>query len=223
MMKENSYFENCGRMVETQLIPRGISDRKTLEAFRNVPREFFVPAAYRSEAYEDRPLPLLCGQTISQPYMVAIMTQVLTLPENEKALVLEIGTGSGYQAAILAYMGHAVVSIERLPELVGFAGRNLKRLDFCNDVKLFQGDGSSGWPQCAPYDAILVTAAAPEIPEPLIQQLKPGGRIAIPCGGRDMQTLRTVTKTGDGRIEAKEELLCRFVPLIGKYAFPESC
>lgn len=209
-------------MVEAQLIPRGISDKKTLEAFRNVPREFFVIDAFRHEAYEDTPLPLICGQTISQPYMVAIMTQVLKLPENGKAFVLEIGTGSGYQAAILAYMGHSVVSVERLPELVEFAQSNLDSLDFCKEVKLVQGDGSAGWPDCAPYDAILVTAAAPEIPEPLIEQLKPGGRLVIPCGGKDMQTLKTLIKTDDGQLEIKDELLCRFVPLIGKYAFPES-
>jgi len=221
MIKVSSYFRNCGIMVETQLLPRGISDRKTLEAFRNVPREFFVTDAYRDAAYEDRPLPLLCGQTISQPYMVAIMTQVLKLPEDKKALVLEIGTGSGYQAAILAYMGHSVVSVERLPELVEFARNNLENLDFCGDVKIFQGDGSSGWPECAPYDAILVTAAAPDIPAPLIEQLKQGGRLTIPCGGKDMQTLKTLTKTDNGQLEIKEELLCRFVPLIGKHAFPE--
>ena len=222
MIRVSSYFKNCARMVETQLIPRGISDRKTLEAFRNVPREFFVPPAYRDEAYDDKPLPLLCGQTISQPYMVAIMTEVLKLPEDRKAKVLEIGTGSGYQAAILAYMGHSVITVERLPELVEFAGRNLSSLDFCKDVNLFQGDGSSGWPDGAPYDAILVTAAAPDIPAPLPEQLKPGGRLTIPCGGKDMQTLKTVTKTDDGQLNIKEELLCRFVPLIGKYAFPES-
>ena len=208
-------------MVDEQLIPRGIKDKKVLDAFYNVPRELFVPDELTGEAYQDHPLPTIHRQTISQPYIMALMTELLEAPENERAKILEIGTGSGYQAALLAYMGHDVVSVERLDELVKFAERNLEKLTYTDKIKIRVGDGCLGWPEEAPYDGILVTAASPQIPPKLVEQLKIGGKLVIPVGNILIQELLQVIKTSEHDIEINKSIGCRFVPLIGVDAFNE--
>jgi protein-L-isoaspartate(D-aspartate) O-methyltransferase len=204
-------------MVEKQIRARGISDALVLAAMRKVPRHLFVPEDWSGSAYDDRPLPIGHGQTISQPYMVAIMTEAMNLEGNES--VLEIGTGSGYQAAILAEVADHVVTIERKMELQEGAERLLKKLGYDN-VEAVMGDGSKGHPPGAPYDAIIVTAGAPQVPEVLVGQLALGGRLVIPVGNSFHQTLTRVTKTGEG---AETESLdgCVFVPLIGEYGWGE--
>ena len=197
-------------MVRDQLESRGIGDRRVLEAMKRVPRHLFVPPAMRDHAYEDSPLPIVAGQTISQPYMVGLMTERLGLKGTEK--VLEIGTGSGYQTAILSELCRHVWSIERLDEVRQFAERNLQDRP---NVTLVLGDGTEGFPEAAPFDRILVTAGAPpEIPAPLIEQLADNGVLVVPSGGRGFQTLRIVTKTA-GKINVKDDIDCVFVPLIG--------
>ena len=204
-------------MVETQIKARGIEDRLVLDAMKKVPRHVFVPESYYDAAYSDRPLPIGLGQTISQPYMVAIMTETMKLKGREK--VLEVGTGSGYQTAILAEIADHVVSLERLPELAGAARERLRQLGYAN-VEIHVGDGSAGYPERAPYDAIIVTAGAPEIPGVLLEQLSDGGRLVIPVGNSFQQTLTRITLAGG---ERKTERLegCVFVPLIGKYGWGE--
>jgi len=202
-------------MVRTQLIPRGIRDPKVLAAMRKVPRHLFVEEALRSQAYGDFPLPIGEQQTISQPYIVAFMTEALELEGTEK--VLEIGTGCGYQAAILAEIVPQVYSIERLPELAAKARRTLAALRYFN-VKIKVGDGTLGWPEEAPFQAIIVTAAAPGIPRPLLDQLAMGGRLVIPVGDRFSQTLDVVHKTPEG-IKHDYRGGCRFVKLIGSYGW----
>ena len=202
-------------MVRTQLIPRGIRDPKVLAAMRKVPRHLFVEEALRSQAYGDFPLPIGEQQTISQPYIVAFMTEALELEGTEK--VLEIGTGCGYQAAILAEIVPQVYSIERLPELAAKARRTLAALRYFN-VKIKVGDGTLGWPEEAPFQAIIVTAAAPGIPRPLLDQLATGGRLVIPVGDRFSQTLDVVHKTPEG-IKHDYRGGCRFVKLIGSYGW----
>ena len=199
-------------MVEKQIISRGITDARVLAAMRAVPRHAFVPDKYLEEAYEDHPLPVGEGQTISQPYIVAFMTSHLELTGSEK--VLEIGTGSGYQAAILARLAKEVHSVERIPELASKAEATLKRLGFDN-VAVHAGDGSLGWPEAAPYDRIIVTAAAPSVPDALTDQLKAGGRLIIPVGERWHQMLEEWEKTSAGLIK-KEVLSVVFVPLLGQ-------
>lgn len=206
-------------MVETQLIPRGIKDVNVLEAFSHVPREYFIPEDFQGCAYEDGPLPIGYKQTISQPYMVAIMTEQLKLPASEKLKILELGTGAGYQSAILAYMGHDVVSIERIPEIAEFAKRNLKKTDYGEKVKIIVGDGCLGAPDNAPFDRIIVTAAAPEVPLSLYAQLTIGGIIVIPCGNLSIQELTRVRKVTKTQFVTEKGIGCRFVPLIGKGAF----
>jgi len=202
-------------MVQSQLIPRGIRDPKVLAAMRKVPRHLFVEEALRSQAYGDFPLPIGEQQTISQPYIVAFMTEALELTGTEK--VLEIGTGCGYQAAILAEIVPQVYSIERLPELAAKARRTLEALRYFN-VKIKVGDGTLGWPEEAPFDAIIVTAAAPGIPRPLLDQLAMGGRLIIPVGDRCTQTLDVVHKTPEG-LKHDYRGGCRFVKLIGTYGW----
>ena len=202
-------------MVQSQLIPRGIRDPKVLAAMRKVPRHLFVEEALRSQAYGDFPLPIGEQQTISQPYIVAFMTEALELTGTEK--VLEIGTGCGYQAAILAEIVPQVYSIERLPELAAKARRTLEALRYFN-VKIKVGDGTLGWPEEAPFDAIIVTAAAPGIPRPLLDQLAMGGRLIIPVGDRFTQTLDVVHKTPEG-LKHDYRGGCRFVKLIGSYGW----
>ncbi len=203
------------RMVREQLIARGISDARVLEAMRRVPRHEFVPPHLRAHAYEDGPLPIGGGQTISQPYIVAYMTQALALrPED---VVLEIGTGSGYQTAVLCELARQVYSLERRPELAERARETLTRLGYRN-VRVLVGDGTRGLPEFAPYDAILVTAAAPAIPAPLREQLAEGGRLVLPIGGQRQQLLQRVRRHGD-RWTVEDLLPVVFVPLYGEHGF----
>ena len=199
------------RMVQTQLRARNIKDENVLEAMRIIPRHKFVPKELWSRAYGDHPLPIGQGQTISQPYMVAFMTEQMHLEENNK--VLEIGTGSGYQAAILAEMVDRVFSMERVPELASRARKVLDTLGYSNII-IRTGDGTLGWNEFAPFDRIMVTAGAPDVPEALIEQLADGGRIVIPVGNTFVQTLIVVKKKGD-KIKREEKCGCTFVPLIG--------
>jgi len=205
------------KMVETQIKARGIENRLVLEALKKVPRHVFVPPDYSDSAYADRPLPIGLGQTISQPYMVAIMTETMNLEGHEK--VLEVGTGSGYQAAVLAEIVDHVVSLERVPELADAAAERLRQLGYAN-VEIHLGDGSEGYAARAPYDAIVVTAGAPEIPGVLVDQLADGGRLIIPVGNSFQQTLtRVIVRDGERKTEKLEG--CVFVPLIGKFGWGE--
>ena len=200
-------------MVTDQLQRRGIFRARLLEAMRRIPRERFVERGHEDQAYEDRALAIECDQTISQPYIVGLMTQALELEGVEK--VLEIGTGSGYQTAILAELAARVVSIERHAELSRRAGALLAELGYHN-VRLVVGDGSAGWPAEAPYDRIIVTAAAAEMPEELFAQLREGGILVMPIGDRDSQTLQAIRKL-DGQPRATTLSGCRFVPLVGAF------
>jgi len=198
-------------MVESQLVARDIVDERVIAAMRKVPRHEFVPAELRSRAYDDNPLPIGEGQTISQPYVVACMTQAARLKGGER--VLEVGTGSGYQAAVLAEVAGEVWSIEIVEPLAQRAKATLERLGVKN-VHLRTGDGYRGWPEEAPFDAILVTAAPEQVPQPLIDQLAPGGRLVIPVGARD-QELLVIERTPDG-IAQRSLFPVRFVPMTGE-------
>jgi protein-L-isoaspartate(D-aspartate) O-methyltransferase len=198
------------RMVKEQIEDRGVKDPRTLAALRKVPRHLFVPGASAGEAYNDYPLPIGHGQTISQPYIVAFMTEALGLRGGEK--VLEIGTGSAYQAAVLGEIAGRVYTIEIVPELAAEAQERLARLGYRN-VEARAGDGYLGWPEAAPFDAIMVTAAAPRIPEPLKQQLADGGRLVVPVGD-EYQELIVVTRRGSV-YEERRVLPVRFVPMTG--------
>lgn len=205
------------RMVEEQIRARGVRDERVLAVMERVPRERFVPAADAAAAYEDRALPLSSGQTISQPYVVAAMTEALRLrPESR---VLEIGTGSGYQTAVLAELAAAVWTIERLESLQRIAREALAELGILN-VSYRVGDGTLGWPEAAPFDGIIVTAAAPDVPPSLVSQLAPDGRLVIPVGGREEQTLTVVERTDRGTREIPQ-FPCRFVKLIGQEGWEE--
>ncbi len=219
------YSEQRRRLVERLVLEGVITSEKVRKAMLNVPREEFVPPSQKKWAYMDHPLPIGYGQTISAPHMVAIMTEKLD-PEPGH-IVLEIGTGSGYQAAVLAEIvakqdpsrrGH-VYTIERIPELVEFARSNLERTGYIDYVTVIHGDGTLGYPDKAPYDRIIVTAAAPDIPKPLIEQLKPGGIMVIPVGDLGLQRLLIVRKSVDGEIVVYEDTYCLFVPLIGEYGW----
>lgn len=199
-------------MVAGQIQARGVSDPRVLAAMRRVPRHRFVPPSLKDEAYEDRPLPIGWGQTISQPYVVAFMTEALRLQGGEK--VLEIGTGSGYQAAVLAETGCRVFSLEIIPELAATASLRLKELGY-SGVHAKTADGYYGWPEEAPFDAIIVTCAAGHLPPPLIKQLKPGGRMIIPVGpAMFIQDLVLVGKDAQGRVTTRSLMAVRFVPLV---------
>lgn len=213
------FAEERRRMVETQLVPRGISDEAVLEAFRVVPRDLFIPPGQRGHAYEDRPLSIGSGQTISQPYIVALMSELLGLPHGERRDVLEVGAGSGYQSAILAAMGHRVVAVERIEKLAKDAERNLRKAGYgdCVDVQL--GDGTLGWEFDAPYDGVLVAAAAPAVPKALKRQLKVGGVLVLPVGDRFIQTMLRVTRVSGDEFKEENGVGCRFVPLIGEDGF----
>lgn len=203
------------RMVETQLVPRGIHDPLVLKAMGKVPREAFVPKDLRESAYDDNPLPIREGQTISQPYIVALMTEALELKGSEK--VLEIGTGSGYQAAILAEIAKEVYTVERVGSLSEKAEQILGSLGYANiHFKIF--NGTLGWPEHSPYDAIMVTAGAPEIPESLIEQLGEGGRLVIPVGDRLGQDLLKIRKTR-GKTTTEDMGAVRFVNLVGEHGW----
>jgi len=212
-----NYGELRDRMIEQQLMPRDISDRRVLSAFRKVERHKFVPADVSGASYEDHPLPIGEGQTISQPYMAALMTQCLRLKGMEK--VLEIGTGSGYQTAVLATLAKEVYSLERIASLAERAEGLLKILGYDN-VKVGVGDGTLGWKEYAPYDGIIVTAAAPKIPESYIEQLNENGRLVIPVGSSLSQVL-TVIEKGPAGITSSEICGCVFVPLLGKEGWRE--
>jgi len=199
-------------MVEEQLETRGISNLRVLDAFLKVPRELFVAPGDQSLAYGDHPLGIGHGQTISQPYMVALMTQCLNLKGDER--VLEIGTGSGYQAAILAELAARVFTVERLPQLSARAKETLQQLGYTN-VTYSVADGTLGWPEQAPFDGIMVTAGAPDVPSSLKQQLNDGGRLVIPVGDRYGQELLRLTKKG-GTIYEGKICKCTFVKLIGE-------
>jgi protein-L-isoaspartate(D-aspartate) O-methyltransferase len=202
-------------MVENQLKKRGIHNSQLLEAFRKIPRHRFVPRNLRAEAYTDGPLPIGEGQTISQPYMTAIMTQSSEVAPGDR--VLEIGTGSGYQSAILAEMGTEVYTIERVPELFEQAREVLGQLQ-CDRVHARLANGTLGWEEEAPFDVILVTAGAPEIPKPLLEQLAIGGRLVIPLEEGYSQVLYVVRRTPKGFHRERGER-CTFVPLIGEYGW----
>jgi protein-L-isoaspartate(D-aspartate) O-methyltransferase len=204
-------------MLRQHLQARGIVDRRLLDAMARIPREQFIDEPFRAVAYVDRALNIGCGQTISQPYIVALMTQALALQGGER--VLEIGTGSGYQTAILADLAREVVSIERHALLSQQAGARLAVLGY-DRVKLLVGDGTLGWPADAPYDRILVAAAAAAAPQHLLAQLAPGGILVIPLGNRDHQVLQAIHKVGDEpRIDSLSA--CRFVPLVGEEGWPQ--
>ncbi len=209
----DAYAQKRRRMVIEQLAGRDISDRRVLEVLGKVPRHLFVPPSYRDQAYEDYPLPIGEGQTISQPYIVALMTQSLGLKEGEK--VLEIGTGSGYQAAVLVEIGVRVFSVEINERLAAQAAETLRILGY-NDARVKCGDGYRGWPEEAPFDAMIVTCASPEVPPALADQLREGGRLIIPLGNpRYFQTLTVLTKKGE-KLHKKEISGVRFVPMTGE-------
>jgi protein-L-isoaspartate(D-aspartate) O-methyltransferase len=208
----NKYERERKKMVKTQIVRRGLQDPRLLTAFESVPRHRFVPQEYRYAAYDDCPLPIGFSQTISQPYIVALMTDLLKLKGNER--VLEIGTGSGYQAAILGMMANEIHTVEFLPELATQADKTLKELGMDN-VHVHIGDGSLGWPDCAAYAGILVAAAAPQTPKALLEQLEDSGRLVLPVGGRGMQNLEVWEKKGE-KFDSKIETVVAFVPLRGE-------
>jgi len=205
-------------MVETQLRARGIHDRRVLDAMLRIPREQFVPENLRGQAYEDSPLPIGFGQTITQPYMTALMVELLELKGFEK--VLDVGTGSGYHAAVLGALAWKVISIERIPELTVLARANLARAGLDKNVTVLCGDGSEGVPEEAPFDAISVAAASPHTPPALVEQLHDPGILVIPVGGREDQDLRVIRKH-DGKIATRFASSCRFVPLVGRQGWKE--
>lgn len=209
-MEEQNYSELREQMIEKQLIARGIKDQRVLDAMRNVPRHLFTDFSYRHEAYEDYPLPIGCEQTISQPYIVALMTESLQLKGSEK--VLEIGTGSGYQTAVLAELAGHVCSVERHGPLSATAEKTLQQMEY-NNISFKKGDGTLGWPEEAPFDGILVAAAAKKVPPSLLEQLSAGGRLIIPIGGGLVQKLVLFSKDARG-VQELHLCACRFVPLI---------
>ena len=212
---EQRYGRERERMVAEQLVKRGIADPRVLEAMRSVPRHLFVDEALRDRAYGDHPLPIGEGQTISQPFMVARMTELLRLTGREK--VLEIGTGSGYQAAVLSRVAARVCTVERIAKLAARARQTLEAIGASN-VWVRAADGTVGWADEAPFDRILVAAGGPSVPPPLVEQLAEGGRLVMPVGAEDAQRLRVVDKVGDAT-RVSEDSACVFVKLIGKYAW----
>lgn len=204
-------------MVDTQLRARGITDARVLEAFRAVPRHLFVPPEYEAQAYEDHPLSIGEGQTISQPYIVALMTSGLRLRGGER--VLEVGAGSGYSTAVLSFLAREVVAIERLPQLLEAAKSRLEALQRTN-VRWAVANGSVGWPEHAPYQAILVSAAAPEIPGPLAEQLDDGGRLVMPVGPLEGQLLVEAQRRGH-QLRQRTVAACSFVPLVGAHGWAQ--
>ena len=213
----HDYRHARDRMIKKQLIPRGITDKRVLQAVAKVQRHLFIEEAISGEAYSDHPLPIGHKQTISQPYIVALMTQILKLQGTEK--VLEIGTGSGYQTAILAELSEKVYTIERIRPLMEKARYLLNALDYTNILFKYY-DGTLGWKQYAPFDAIIVTAGAPQIPENLIDQLDEDGRMVVPVGGKTSQELMEIIKTKNGYRKVNHGG-CRFVDLIGAHGWKE--
>lgn len=219
MLTSREYLRQRRRMVDEQLVANGINDRRVLDVMRRIPRHEFVDTYYQQYAYDDTPLPIGENQTISQPYIVAFMTERLRLKPHHS--VLEIGTGSGYQTAILSKLVHYVYSLERSSLLAHLAGERLNQLGYSN-IDIHVGDGSQGLADMSPYDAIMVTAAVPSLPRVLCLQLKyHGGRMMIPIGDRNQQELRMIIRRGD-KFHARTLLKCQFVPLIGRYGFRPS-
>jgi protein-L-isoaspartate(D-aspartate) O-methyltransferase len=217
LMPNNSRIQERLRMVETQISTRGIRDPRVIGAMLAVPRHLFVPPDLAGAAYQDRPLPIGHGQTISQPYIVALMTELLMLTPGDR--VLEIGTGSGYQAAVLANIAAEVISIERI-EAVASRARAVLADQNVTRVSVVVGDGTEGYPPGAPYDAIIITASTPEIPPPLIEQLADNGRLVAPAGGREVQELIRLIRHGD-RIDRESFGGVIFVPLIGRFGWQQ--
>ena len=208
------------RMVRRQIMDRGIRDPLILDAFRAVPREAFVAAGYGAEAYGDHPLPIEAGQTISQPYIVALMIEAAAIAPGDR--VLEVGAGSGYAAAVVSRIAGSVVGIERQPELARIARERFARLGYDN-VRIVEGDGSRGLPEAAPFDAILAAASGSHVPRPLVDQLAPGGRLVMPIGGLgEVQQLVKVTRQAGGGMLREELGAVRFVPLIGEEGWSEA-
>lgn len=213
---DKEYFTKARKaMVRQQIAARGVEDPRVLEAMRKVPRHLFVPAHLADRAYDDSPLPIGEGQTISQPYMVAWMTELLELKEDSR--VLEVGTGSGYQAAVLCELAREVYTVEKIPELAREAERRLLSLGYRN-FHLRVGDGTLGWPEEAPFDGIIVTAGAPSVPQPLAEQLADRGRLVIPVGPSGMQMLTVIRREGGG-FTRSEKGSCVFVPLVGEHGW----
>lgn len=200
-----------------RLEAQGITDKRVLEVMGRIPRHLFLPNALWDHAYADHPVPIDCGQTISQPYIVALMTQALHLEKSDR--VLEIGTGSGYQTAILAELARHIYTIERFAALFEKARKLLTDAGYKN-ISFQVGDGTIGWPEEAPFNKIIVTAAAPEVPAPLVEQLAEGGRMVIPVGGRQLQALLAITKE-HGKLHREELCACSFLPLIGREGWPD--
>ncbi len=214
VIDEDTFTRQRKRMVEEQIAYRGIVDKGVLEAMQAVPRHLFIPEENRSYSYYDQPVPIGFGQTISQPYIVAFMTELLKLGKED--VVLEVGTGSGYQAAILSKLVKQVYTIEIIEGLGKEASKRLKTMGY-NNVEVKVGDGYKGWSEHAPFDAIIVTAAAEHIPQPLVDQLKPGGRLVIPVGGvYEVQDLMLITKDVSSKVVKESIIPVRFVPLIRK-------
>ena len=216
-MPDDLRTEERLQMVRDQIEARGVEDRRVLDAMREIPRHLFIPEELQAAAYHDRPLPIGSGQTISQPYIVGLMTALLEVTQSDR--VLEIGTGSGYQAAILSKLARTVVTIERLPEIAVKAKDLMRCLGIFN-VNVVVEDGTLGYPPDAPYDRIMITAASPDIPAPLIDQLADEGKLVAPVGSRDLQQLVRITKRGD-RINRENFGGVVFVPLLGRHGWQE--
>ncbi|MCA9777671.1 MAG: protein-L-isoaspartate(D-aspartate) O-methyltransferase [Candidatus Eremiobacteraeota bacterium] len=209
------YERERDKMVKEQIAARGVKDERVLDAMRRVPRERFVLTKFEEMAYSDRPLPIEDDQTISQPYIVALMVQAMQL--NPQARVLEVGTGSGYAAAVISKLAKEVFTIERHAGLARAAADRLSELDYDN-VRVRHGDGTLGWPEAAPFDAVVVAAAGAEVPEALKEQLKLGGRLVIPVGDSQIQSLLIITRVGENDFDVQKSIDVRFVPLIASKA-----
>lgn len=219
-MNEPAPNSQRDRLFEIELVRQGIRDPRILSAMQRIPREVFVPLEFQEDAYRNAPLPIGLGQTVSQPLMVAIMLEAMQLEPDHR--VLEVGTGSGYSAAILSLLASRIWSVERHPELAAGALERLRNLGIEN-VEIKVGDGTLGWPEAAPFDAIVVAAGGPRVPPPLLEQLTVGGRLVIPVGAhRDSQDLYRITRLGRKRIRREKLDAVRFVPLIGRDAWPDA-